>query len=201
MTEPLDSLPVPNGGYRTIVADPPWAYGKWGKASAAPKGSSYAPKDSDMPYETMSLQEISDLPVGRIASKDCDLYLWTTGKYLPASFGILDAWGFKYCQTLTWCKKPKGTGQGGLYCPTTEFLLLARKGRMPTGKKRVDTTWWQVKRPMRHSEKPEEFQDIIETQSEGPRIELFARRHRPGWSLWGDEAPAVPVEPKYSFLR
>jgi N6-adenosine-specific RNA methylase IME4 len=180
-------LVIPHGGYRTIVADPPWKYGKWGKASVAPRGSSYEPQDSAMPYQTMTVDEIAALPVGEIAAADCDLYLWTTQRYLPAAFDVLKAWGFRYCQTLTWCKKPKGSGQGGLYCPTTEFLLLGRKGRMPEGKQRLDTTWWEVKRPMRHSQKPEHFQDIIELQGEGPRIELFARRHRQGWDVWGNE--------------
>jgi N6-adenosine-specific RNA methylase IME4 len=180
---------IPDGGYRTIVADPPWKYGKWGAPSKLPPGTikRYEPKGSEMPYKTMTVEEISALPVGDIAAADCDLYLWTTGKYLPAAFGVMDAWGFKYCQTLTWCKKPKGTGQGGLYCPTTEFLLLGRKGRMPKGKSRIDTTWWEVKRPMRHSKKPELFQDIIEAQSDSPRIELFARRQRLGWDVWGNE--------------
>lgn len=183
----LDRLVIPHGGYRTIVADPPWQYGKWGKASIAPRGSSYEPQDSNMPYRTMTVDEIKTMRVGEIASANCDLYLWTTQKYLPAAFGVLEAWGFKYCQTLTWCKQPKGTGQGGLFCPTTEFLLLGRRGKMPKGKKRIDTTWWAVKRPMRHSQKPEHFQDVIELQSEGPRIELFARRRRPGWDVWGNE--------------
>lgn len=184
---PNERLVIPHGGYRTIVADPPWKYGKWGKASIAPRGSSYDPQDSVMPYQTMTVDEIAALPVGEIAAESCDLYLWTTQKYLPASFDVIKAWGFRYCQTLTWCKKPKGTGQGGLYCPTTEFCLLARKGKMPKGKKRIDTTWWEVKRPMRHSQKPEHFQDIIELQSDGPRVELFARRNRPGWDVWGNE--------------
>lgn len=183
----LGRLVIPAGGYRTIVADPPWRYGKWGKASIAPRGSTYEPQDSAMPYRTMTVAEIKTLPVGEITAPSCDLYLWTTQRYLPFAFGVLEAWGFKYCQTLTWCKKPKGTGQGGLYCPTTEFLLLGRKGRMPTAKRRIETTWWQVKRPMRHSQKPEHFQDVIEQQSEGPRIELFARRQRPGWDVWGNE--------------
>jgi N6-adenosine-specific RNA methylase IME4 len=175
------------GRYSTIVIDPPWKYGKWGKASIAPPGSSYAPQDSAMPYSTMSVKEIAALPISTIAAVNCDLYLWVTQKYLPHAFDIMNEWGFKYCQTLTWCKKPKGTGQGGLYCPTTEFLLLGRRGRMPIGKKRIDTTWWEIKRPMQHSEKPETFQDIIEAQSDGPRIELFARRKRKGWDVWGDE--------------
>lgn len=178
---------LPDKKYKTIVVDPPWHYGKWGKASIAPRGSSYEPQDSVIPYETMTVKEIMGLPLQDIAADNCDLYLWTTQKYLPDSFEVLKAWGFKYCQTLTWCKKPKGTGQGGLYCPTTEFLLLGRKGKMPKNKKRLDTTWWEVKRPMKHSKKPENFQDIIEKQSNSPRIELFARRERAGWDTWGDE--------------
>jgi N6-adenosine-specific RNA methylase IME4 len=185
---PLDALVIPYGGYRTIVADPPWKYGKWGKGSDA---SAFAGKpqnkDEPLPYPYMNTSDIEALGVSRIAAESCDLYLWATQKYLPAAFDVLKAWGFKYCQTLTWCKKPRGTGQGGLYCPTTEFCLLARKGKMPKGKKRLDTTWWEVKRPMRHSQKPEHFQDIIELQSDGPRIELFARRNRPGWDVWGNE--------------
>ena len=173
--------------YKVILADPPWKYGKWGAASVAPRGSSYQPQSSDMPYSTMSVSEISDLPVATLADVDCELYLWTTQKYLPDAFKVMECWGFKYCQTLTWCKTPKGTGQGGLYCPTTEFLLLGRKGKMPVGKKRVDTTWWHVKRPMRHSEKPATFHEIIEQMSDGPRIELFARQRRVGWHVWGNE--------------
>ena len=36
---PLERIVIPHGGYRTIVADPPWRYGKWGKASVAPRGT------------------------------------------------------------------------------------------------------------------------------------------------------------------
>lgn len=140
-----------------------------------------------MPYPTMSVDEICALKVGELAADDCDLYLWTTQKYLPDAFKVLAAWGFKYCQTLTWCKTPRGTGQGGLFCPTTEFLILGRKGKMPK-KPRIDSTWWNVKRPHNsHSTKPEFFQDLIETVSDGPRLELFARRPRDGWTVWGNE--------------
>lgn len=183
----FDSVEIPDGGFKTIVADPPWKYSKWGAASVAPRGSAYKPAGSTpMPYKTMSVQEIRQLPVRSLAADNCELYLWTTQKYLPDSFSVIEAWGFKYCQTLTWVKTPKGTGQGGMYCPTTEFLLLARIGRMPK-KKRCDTTWFHIKRPMRHSQKPEVFQDLIEMQTDGPRIELFARRVRDGWTVWGNE--------------
>ena len=187
----LDRLVIPHGGFRTIVADPPWKYGKWGKASEKAFLVSgiceETNKEIPMPYPTMSVDEICALKVGELAADDCDLYLWTTQKYLPDAFKVLAAWGFKYCQTLTWCKTPRGTGQGGLFCPTTEFLILGRKGKMPK-KPRIDSTWWNVKRPHNsHSTKPEFFQDLIETVSDGPRLELFARRPRDGWTVWGNE--------------
>ena len=184
----------PTGKFRCIVADPPWKYGKWGAfgggdENTQPPGKGFT-SNNQLPYLHMSIEDIADLPVGGVSEDNCDLYLWTTQKYLPDAFAILGAWGFRYCQTLVWCKAPRGTGQGGLYCPTTEFLLLGRKGKMPKGKRRIDSTWWQVTRTARHSEKPEFFQDLIETVSDGPRLELFARRPREGWTVWGNEVEA-----------
>ena len=170
--------------YRTIVADPPWKYGKWGKADPKTRPNC---KEYDMPYETMSIEEIKALNVAGLADVNCELYLWTTQKYLPHAFEVLKAWGFKYCQTLTWCKTPRGKGQGGVYCPTNEFLILGRKGKMPKVE-RVDTTWFHTKRPHNaHSKKPEFFQELIETVSHAPRLEMFARRKRVGWDIWGNE--------------
>ncbi len=173
--------------YKTIVIDPPWKYGKWGKASL---NSLFADSvhniEIDLPYEFMSLQEIAALPIFDLADDDCELYVWTTQKYLPDTFPLLHVWGFKYCETLTWCKEPRGTGQGGLFTPTTEFIVHGRIGKMPT-KKRIDTTWWKVSRQARHSQKPEAFQDIIEQVSDAPRLEMFARRYRLGWDAFGNE--------------
>jgi len=184
----LEQIQFPEKKYKTIVVDPPWKYGKWGKGSNKAK---YANMDfnieSDLPYDWMSIKQIKELPINNLADENCEVYVWTTQKYLPDTFPILKAWGLKYCQTLTWCKKPMGTGQGGVYCPTTEFLILARKGKMPKVK-RIDSTWWEVSRAWKaHSKKPEFFQDLIETVSGSPRIELFARREREGWDVWGNE--------------
>ena len=172
--------------YKTIVIDPPWKYvGDWRKASI-PRGRGHVPAHTPIPYETMTTMEITSLPIKALADDDCELYLWVTQKYLPEAFWIIKSWGFKYCQTLTWCKAPMGTGQGGVYCPTSEFLILGRRGKMPKVK-RVDSTWWQVKRTKSHSTKPEFFQDMIEVVSDYPRLEMFARRQREGWDVFGDE--------------
>jgi len=175
--------------YKTIVIDPPWKYGVWGGCSGRGSGGELILDGASvpMPYKTMTTMEIERLPIRELADDNCELYLWVTQKYLPEAFWIIKSWGFKYCQTLTWCKKPRGTGQGGVYCPTSEFLILGRRGKMPKVK-RVDSTWWQVKRPHNsHSTKPEFFQDMIEVVSDYPRLEIFARRQREGWDVFGDE--------------
>src|SRR5574344_423028 len=127
--EPLEKpqekemIPFPNKKYKTILADPPWRYNRdWWPGS---KKSAFAPKYNQrtvpMPYPEMTVDEIKALPVQSIADENCEMYLWVTQKYLPIAFDVIKAWGFKYCQTLTWCKKPMGTGQGGAFTPTTEF--------------------------------------------------------------------------------
>ena len=91
--------------YQTIYADPPWKYGDWGKNSGKGcRGDFSGRKDviTPLPYPSMSVEEISALPVQGLAAKNCELYLWTTQKYLPDSFEVMKRWGFKYCQTVTW---------------------------------------------------------------------------------------------------
>jgi hypothetical protein len=55
-------------------------------------------------------------------------------------------------------------------------------------------------RKREHSRKPDEQYQIIESCSPGPYLELFARHHRPGWTVWGDEADAT-IEPRGKVHR
>jgi N6-adenosine-specific RNA methylase IME4 len=167
--------------YKTILIDPPWHYGKWGASTTAKDRSG-----TDMPYQTMNNSEILSLPIRTLAAENCEVYLWTTQKYLPIAFECFARWKVKYSTTLTWCKSPMGTGQGGVYCPTTEFILHGRYGKM-VKVKRLDTTWWHIKRTHVHSRKPEHFQEVIEGVSDMPRLEMFARRKRKDWDSWGNE--------------
>ena len=171
--------------YQIIYADPPWKYGKWNNATNVKKGF----KGGDplpMPYPTMSVEEISSLPIKELSSENCLLFLWTTNKYLPYVFDVMKRWGFRYAQTLVWCKKPMGLGLGGLFAPSTEFLILGRKGK--TGyMKRFPSTWFQHKRQSCHSKKPKEFRDMISSIGLNPKIELFARQKTEGWDVWGNE--------------
>jgi len=46
---------------------------------------------------------------------------------------------------------------------------------------------WLFAAKQGHSHKPEEQYAVIERCSPGPYLELFARRKRPGWQVWGNE--------------
>jgi N6-adenosine-specific RNA methylase IME4 len=172
--------------YRTIVADPPWHMEATG-ARNEHDGAGWKPGfRSYLPYETMGLEEICDLPVPDLAERDSHLYLWTFNRYLREAFYVVDAWGFTFSTILTWCKAPRGIGLGGAHTLTTEHVLFCRRGTL-RAKQRVDSTWWQWPRGA-HSQKPEAFLDLVESVSPPPYLELFARRQRLGWDTWGNEA-------------
>jgi len=61
--------------YRTIVADPPWAY-KTRMRGNMTKGEMRSVDFNE--YPTMSIDEIAAMPVKELAENDAHLYLWTT---------------------------------------------------------------------------------------------------------------------------
>lgn len=180
--------------YSTIVADPPWHYDSWPDSTTSIPGVAKGfrkadgkPRRKPLEYSTMTIAAIKALPVADLATKDAHLYLWTTNRYLRDAFGVVEAWGFKFGQVLTWCKTPKGVGPGGAFAQSTEFILFCRKGS-PGQLRRLDSTWFNWPRSNTHSKKPEAFLDIVEQVSPGPYLELFARRNRLGWDTWGNES-------------
>jgi N6-adenosine-specific RNA methylase IME4 len=42
-----------------------------------------------------------------------------------------------------------------------------------------------------HSRKPDALYELMEARTHGPRIEFFARTARPGWDVWGNQAPGT----------
>lgn len=172
--------------YRTIVADPPWTYEQGGPmTSPVGRDRPFKRGPKTPPYPMMSVEDIASMPVHELAAADAHLYLWTTSRYLKDAHEIVKAWGFRYSQTLTWCKKPMGLGPGGAYCNTTEYVLFCRRGKLAP-LSRSDTSWWLWPRRA-HSVKPFEFFDVVEKVSPGPHLDLFARGKRPGWDGWGNE--------------
>lgn len=178
--------------YRTIVADPPWTQ-KGGPLDGPEFFGGANGASKDLPYPTMTLDEIRELPVAELAERDAHLYLWTTNAYVEHSYSVVRAWGFKPSTLLVWAKNAMGGGLGGAWGITTEFVLYARRGQLDNKGRHVGT-WFNVKRPYRadgkpdHSRKPDAFLDMVEGVSPGPYLEMFARRQRLGWDTWGNEA-------------
>ena len=179
--------------YRTIVADPPWHYEGFASDPTSGRGlpvERRAPIRVDaLPYQAMSVAEIAALNVAAFAHPDgCRVFVWTTNRYLPETFGILRSWGFRYAQTLVWHKMGNPSPFGGSVAPNhAEFLLVAVRGSIPV-LSRAQSNVLAASAQRRHSAKPEAFLDLVEQVSPGPYLEMFARRQRLGWDTWGNEA-------------
>jgi N6-adenosine-specific RNA methylase IME4 len=184
--------------YRTIVADPPWAYPEGHIMTAATGRSKNVKRDGaraipgrdirrSLPYPSMTLADIAELPVRDLADDDARLFLWTTNRYLPDAFDVLKAWGFTYRQALVWHKSEGGPFPASVAVPTAEFLLVANLGQ-PERSATLPSAVVRVPAPRSHSTKPEAFLDLVEQVSPGPYLEMFARRNRLGWDTWGNEA-------------
>jgi N6-adenosine-specific RNA methylase IME4 len=75
----------------------------------------------------MSVDEITALPVATLAYGICDLYLWTTNKYLRSAYDVIEAWGFDFGCVLVWCKEARGFNVGGKYQSNVEFCIYAER--------------------------------------------------------------------------
>ena len=170
-----------------ILADPPWQFlNRTGKMAPEHKRLSR--------YGTMDLAAISALPVEKVSAPVSHLYLWAPNALLPEGLRVMQAWGFSYKSNIVWHKLRKdggsdGRGVGFYFRNVTELLLFGIRGKnartLQPGRTQVN---YLGTRKREHSRKPDELYPIIEACSPGPRLELFARGTRPGWTVWGNEA-------------
>ncbi len=184
--------------YSVIYADPPWEQkggrslsGGYKKVDGEQVFNPASVKSENLPYKTMTVEEIANIDVKSIVEKDAVLFLWVTNKYLFEAKKVIDAWGFKYSTTLTWSKKTFGCCMGGTFGVSHETLLFCTRGKI-NAKTKIKGTVFEVKRPYVngypcHSKKPVFFIEMIEQIAEGNKLELFARENRIGWDAWGNE--------------
>ena len=184
--------PWPTKTYDVVVADPPWSYtGAQDKWAAAAKQ-----------YRTQPDDWIAGLDVAGLLTRRGVLFLWATCPRLDAGMSMVGRWGLTYRGVaFVWIKTKKSEplvpiGAQGVrpstVKPTTELVLVASKvaeGRpMPLADEAVRQVVLAPKSA--HSEKPEAVQERIEAMyPTASKIELFARRRRPGWDAWGDQVP------------
>jgi N6-adenosine-specific RNA methylase IME4 len=163
--------------YQVIYADPPWAYRNKKTGGSMISGA-------EAKYQTMTQQQICSmkLPV----DKNAVLFLWATVPLMREAFEVLDAWGFQYKTMITW-RKIMSLGMGYWFRGQCEHLLLGVHGKVKAF--RVQEPNFLQTKVLRHSEKPEEFRQLIERATiELPnKLELFARKPSVGWDVYGNE--------------
>lgn len=172
--------------YHVILADPPWSYSNSGTRGAALNE-----------YKTMTIDDICALPVQTVAADDCILLLWATNPLIPEALKVCNAWGFKYVTSFPWVKlssppqinffgewnyKPN-YGVGFWVRGCSEHVFICKRGKVsPPSNDFVGI----LSENFFHSRKPENIYEYAESMS-GPYLEMFARRQRKGWDVFGNE--------------
>lgn len=186
--------------FSTVLADPPWRFqNRTGKMAPEHKRLSR--------YGTMSMDEIMELPVAQVVRDKAHLYLWVPNALILEGLEVMSRWGFEYKTNLVWYKVrkdggPDGRGVGFYFRNVTELILFGVRGKnnrtLKPGRRQTNII---SSRKREHSRKPDQQYDLIERCSPGPYLEMFARHHREGWTLWGNEAPEAPIQQSLKLVK
>jgi N6-adenosine-specific RNA methylase IME4 len=173
---PPESPPIPDGKYRCIVIDPPWPMKKIARDER--------PTQVSIDYPTMTIDEIRELPIPDLADDaGCHVYLWTTHKQLPNALSLFESWSVRYQCVMTWVKNVGFTPFSWMY--STEHVVFGRVGNLDVERKGLRLDFSAKVRE--HSRKPDEFYSLVVQATPAPRIEMFARQEREGFTTWGSE--------------
>ncbi len=175
--------------YQIIYADPPWRQTKGGLRKVRPN------QGKALDYPTLSLEEIKNI-LGKI---DADiLFLWTIDKFLFEAENIAKELGYKLHARLIWDKE-NGIAPAFTIRYTHEYLLWFYKRNLVPIKNKGKYTTIIREKATRHSSKPIKAYEFIENiYPNYTKIELFARKKRQGWDVWGNE---VESDIKLSQLK
>ncbi len=177
----IAQLPWPDGMFGIILADPPWQH----ELNALPPD-----RETENHYDTMPTDQICALAprVQLISAPNCILYMWATSAKVVSgeASDVIKAWGYRGKAMHVWVKDLMGLGYW--VRNRHEHLLIATRGEPvpPSESLRHDSVITAARGV--HSEKPVEAYEIIERcYPELPKVELFARETREGWTAWGNE--------------
>ena len=160
------------GRFTTMVLDPAWREEELSESAQA-----------ITPYATMTIDEIAALPVPDWAMANSHLYLWVPNNRVGLGCGLMGHWGFKQKSILTWnkttAKGKRKNGRGRYFLNSTEQVLFGVRGKLMTRASNIRTGF---DAPVgAHSEKPEEFYEIVRRASPGPYGEAFQGKPRKGF--------------------
>jgi len=144
---------LPPGKYNIIYADPPWEYYEGGY------------KNQSQHYDTLTVEELKQMPIDDLAAENCILFLWVTFPILDKVFDLIKWWGFEYSTVgFVWIKANKNGkgfffGLGNWTRSNAELCLIATKGKI----ERKDASISQIiYSPVEeHSKKPDIVREKI----------------------------------------
>lgn len=164
---------------RVLVADPPWPF----KDTLPGRGRGAAKH-----YGLLSMAALEQFTLPPL-HEDAVLFLWRVSAMAEEAYRVARAWGFTPKTELVWLKETthglRWFGMGRIVRAEHETCLIATRGTPVRLVANVRSTFRA--KAGRHSEKPDEFFDVVEQLYAGPYVELFARRRRRGWACYGNE--------------
>jgi len=176
--ETIKNVKPIKGKYKIIYADPPWSYND--------KHEYNGTTGAETHYNTMNLEDICNMPIKEKTEDNAVLFLWGVVPQLEEALQVIKAWGFKYKTHFVWDKVKHNMGH---YSSVRhELLFVATNGSCTPENIKLFDSVQSIEKTNKHSEKPEEFRNIIDTlYPTGNRIELFARKKVDNWEVWGNE--------------
>lgn len=177
---------APSEPARVVVADPAW---RFGDSLPGPK------RGASKHYDTMTTAKICALQLPPIAS-DAVLFLWRVAAMMQDALDVAAAWGFVPKSEIVWVKTTRRAspdagatklhfGMGRQVRASHESCIIATRGKAPPQCRSIRSVFMA---PVGvHSAKPDAFYELVEQMHEGPYLELFARRQRPGWLCIGSD--------------
>lgn len=208
-TRLFTSEPEPSG-FNAAMMDPPWWEKGGGEIERGANRHYPLIKTKDMP------KVIIESGMWERVQHDAHLWMWVTNNFLEDGLWLTKQLGFRYITNSSWVKirdKPLGPpddtrhslglgprdtaidaaraglqiGLGQYMRGAHELLLFAARGNamVPPSDRRPPGVI--IAERTRHSRKPDESYGLIETVSDGPYLEMFARSLRPNWTSWGNE--------------
>ncbi len=178
--------------YSVIVADCPWQFG-----DRLP-----GIRGAESHYPCMSTPDLMELQLPPI-SDDAILFQWSVASMLEDAIAVTNAWGFTLKTQIVWVKTKQGVisntfpdstnesdlafGMGRSVRAAHETCLVATKGKYSRLIRNHSIRSVFFAEREEHSTKPEKFYQLVENLCvETPKLELFARKPRSGWTGIGD---------------
>jgi N6-adenosine-specific RNA methylase IME4 len=136
----------------------------------------------------MSIADIKAFPQPRM-EPDSLLFLWRVASMVEEAYEVVRAWGFVPKSEIVWEKmtvhEKDHFGMGRIVRAAHETCIVATRGRPKIESKSIRS---RFAAPVgRHSQKPDEFFQLVQQLSFGPYVYTFSREPRKGWHVFGDE--------------